>query len=267
MEKEQDVVHPIDPDQLPLYAKDDTAAIRCFLAQLSCLSTFGLHTASQIATSLGKETRCWNDLNQSPLQQTPIVLITCTLSPEGNVWIHPKYASALRQILLEIPLNALILVVLIPWDPLQFVASVWMRVNAVASTEDSKAACDRQCNPWKINNIEAKWLEFLHTQLSPLEIPLVANRTVYLCLPSLILHHSWLGDEETIGSATAMDRRQHFVWNHLLHWIPQMKHCISWICLDSKQIFRNPAPSEGFIHTDIPWRDTQFINTLIFPTL
>ncbi len=260
--------YPVQYKDLPFHSNGNE--IETFLAQLDALSTFGLYDAAQLVESMNGSVRCWNTLSQlAPslaYSQAPILLVTCTMDINGNIWMSPnqKTLAQLRYILLHVPQHVVILVAVIPWDPLVTGHSIWTRINPISDTEDAKISCDKQCEPWNINSIQRQWTNILRNVLNfnAVQIHLMQARTVYLCIPSLILKHKWTGNATITQTSQAHDRRRLFVTDFVLCNTPNFKHCVSWLALDENHI---DGDITQIAHTDIPWSETQFINTLVLP--
>ena len=266
------VKYKIIYDDLPFRIN---GAIETFLGQLDALSTFGLFDASQLIQSLNGMNN-WNSLNQNngehAYTRSPILLVTCTMDVNGKLWISPSPTTIaqLRYILLHVPRNILILIAIIPWDPLVTGNAIWTRVNPIADTEDSKLSCDAQCEPWKLDSIQQQWLHILSRvlQFNSVQIQLMQSRTVFLCIPTLILKHKWTGGDDISSAANlAHQRRQRFVTDFVIQKTSNFKHCVSWLALDENHLVEDKHKINRPAHTDIPWSETQFINTLVLPLL
>lgn len=291
-------VYDVDPHQLEKI--QGQGAFDVFLRQMECLSTFGLYSSSELNSSLTHHNQEWNALcygmqdriQHVPCLNVPILIMSVSVNPFGEFIINfePEVEISLLYLFSKIPNEIIVLLVMIPSDPVQFASSVYSRIEPISHTEDCKRACEEQCSPYKLSNLELLWKDYvmslLHNRKSEVFKEYVANsesstslntssrtsstvisedlystwiqrkiqqvlaRTFYLCIPSLLITHQWTYDSEMLSKKDAADRQHQFVWSFILPRIPRFEHCISWLALDPSHVL---SPSRESVSLESPW--------------
>ncbi|AYV86456.1 MAG: hypothetical protein Sylvanvirus1_52 [Sylvanvirus sp.] len=281
------VIYPVDPNTLPFY--EGKSAPAAFQSSLEVLGSFGLHSPSQVQGALAEllkvcphaELKHWSYLMNNTLPglltlpihshtvcQTPFMILSVTMAPNGNFLLPIDQLHMFKDILHHIPPQVILLMVVIPWDPLQAVGSIWSKLDPIVTSEEATRSCDKQCEFLQLSTLTKTWWSTLDKMLPghrDLFLQL-QQQSVFLCVPSLLIEHGWYGDAKSLQLPNAQARRHYFMWSIVLQHIPQFQHCIAWLCLDSSHCILTPSTPTSMtqpVHLDIPWTDRQFISTLI----
>lgn len=304
----------LQPAELRPFFKsgDANSLMPVFLSQLDVMSTFGLHPPKDIQrackyirhrfTGDHSNKRNWTSICQSndeleawdneysyavhTLRESPFLLLTVTLDPHGTFILPPRIN--LQALFDHLPSETLLVIAAIPFDPLQSLASFSSHLIPVDSGPDCHRSSSAQCAMWRTPYLENKWMQ----QAAMPEH--VRTRTFFICIPSLTIStHTLPGPtsslEQFFVHMNVEARRHAFIWNVLVHALPQFHHCISWIMLDKTHLLLGQLGSnqnkQGLfnrsleetrpelhlteispqcIHIDLPFSDQHFVNTLVF---